>query len=666
MNTALRSWLLTVAISAGLQVFVDAEEPPETSRIPAFVGKLADGDPQVRADAASELKRFGPEAKSAVPALLALLTDDGSFTTKFTGGTAFKVHTAAFNALTAIGSESVVGLTAALGTPSLEVRWRAARILGLIGPKAKPALPALMKAATDTDFDIRGEVAKALPRIDDLGDQSVPLLLEWLQVDEIHVRKDAATALGAYRGHFEKSVPFLLKMLKDKDPSARGCAAQSLGKLAKSPRVVVPALTALLSDGDRYEDWYVSAMCAYSQQRSVHGDAAQALREFGEEAQTIGSALVEALPADQRAKFPLGFAIAIGEYGPESKPFVLKLAERLGRPELGVRRIRSSLTILNRLGPHAAASVPAVRKLFNEPQHEDDPDGEVQIAAACALVSMDFAGNREAWERVLAEIDEIQSEDPLSRMETNLKAETILETLGRLGPTARTAVPKLVELWERIREHLSDDRQIVVTLGQIGPAANAAAPLLVRQLSWSDDDEKPTRTALVRIGRDAIPALLKGLDTFADEQDHCVRILEVIGQFGGKADSAVSGVIPFCRDERRDVRAAAAKALGQIRAAPEIVVPELMRLLKDDRPVVREQAALSLAAFKAAASPAVTALATALNDEYIDVRTASAEGLGSIGPLAKQAIRALEQATKDSSPLVRGAAKTALAKLDSR
>jgi HEAT repeat protein len=210
-----------------------------------------------------------------------------------------------------------------------------------------------------------------------------------------------------------------------------------------------------------------------------------------------------------------------------------------------------------------------------------------------------------------------------------------------------------------------ESKLIATTLGRIGPAASEAAPALVRQLFWSDeyDDEKETRTALLRIGPDALPALVKGLDTFGDEEGHCVRILEVIGQFGAKADSAVPAVLPLCRDERRDLRAAAARALAEIHSSAKIVIPELLRLLTDVRPLVRAQAAQSLASIKTASSPGVAALTTALEDEYIDVRTEAAEALGSIGPSARPAIRALERATNDPSPLVRNAAKTALEKL---
>jgi|GEM_PF-5196780 len=661
----MRSFLLTICLAGNFVASLRATEPLDSRRIPELIKELNGNDPQRRADAAIELEKFGPEAKSAVSSLISLLSDNTELKTKY--GLPTLVSDQAGDALAAIGSESVSRLTEALGQPSTEVRSLAVRILRRIGPKAKPALPAILKAAANTDFDIRREVAETLPRIDDLGDESVPLLVEWMQVEEISVRKDAATALGAYRRHSDKSVPHLLKMLKDKDPSVRGCAAQSLGRLAQSPEVVIPALIALLDDRAHYEDWYISPMCAFSQQRIVSGDAAQALRAFGEEALKIGSAFVDAFPADQQTLFPFGFAIAIGQYGPESKAFVPKLTARLEVSELGLRRI-GTLTVLNRLGPPAAAAVPVVRKLFREPPREDDPDGEFQIAAACALVSMDLAGNPDAWTRLVAVIDSFRTEDGVRDLSFDSNAELIFETLGRLGSRAKPAVPKLVELLNISLDKNSGSVEIAAVLGKIGPEANAAAPALVKQLMWSDEsdeygDEPRTRTALMHVGPTVLPALVEGLAKFSDDDDHCVRILEVIGQFAGKADSVVGSLVHFCRDERREVRAAAAQTLGQIRGSPEIVVPELLRLLKDDRPLVRERAALSLAAFKAAAGPAISALTTALKDEYIDVRAAAAESLGNLGPPARMAVPALKNMLADPSPSVQAAAATALEKM---
>jgi HEAT repeat protein len=128
---------------------------------PHSVGPLAKalGSDQanVRLQAAQALEAIGPEAKHAVPALAKLLNTDGEEST---------VRIKVAQALVRIGEPSVPSLVEALKHAKEEVRLLAATALGEIGADAKPALPALRKAADDPVEDVRRAAADAIRLIE--------------------------------------------------------------------------------------------------------------------------------------------------------------------------------------------------------------------------------------------------------------------------------------------------------------------------------------------------------------------------------------------------------------------------------------------------------------------------------------------------------------------
>ena len=68
-----------------------------------------------------------------------------------------------------VGEPSPAQLVTALGSEDVETRAMAARTLGILGPKASEAVPALKKALNDPDAKVRSEAANALKRIEPSG-----------------------------------------------------------------------------------------------------------------------------------------------------------------------------------------------------------------------------------------------------------------------------------------------------------------------------------------------------------------------------------------------------------------------------------------------------------------------------------------------------------------
>jgi HEAT repeat protein len=121
--------------------------------LPALTRLLQDVDLDVAVAAARALGYYGPEAKAAVPALIQSLkkASDG------------RMRLAVIASLKEIGTDSrpaIPALVAALTDPDLDVRRAAAEALGLFGPTAAEAAPALRAALQQNRADLADPVLR--------------------------------------------------------------------------------------------------------------------------------------------------------------------------------------------------------------------------------------------------------------------------------------------------------------------------------------------------------------------------------------------------------------------------------------------------------------------------------------------------------------------------
>ncbi len=150
-STRLLMLLLLVSHSA-----CRAKAPYEGKSTVALEQMLRDPNPAVQAQGAFGLSRLGPEARSAVPALVDALKKDRL------------VRKNAALALGQIGPaarDAVPALRDALSDSEWAVRRQAALALGQIGPEARKAIPALEKISRDPDPLVRQAAQKALRQI---------------------------------------------------------------------------------------------------------------------------------------------------------------------------------------------------------------------------------------------------------------------------------------------------------------------------------------------------------------------------------------------------------------------------------------------------------------------------------------------------------------------
>lgn len=236
-------------------------------------------------------------------------------------------------------------------------------------------------------------------------------------------------------------------------------------------------------------------------------------------------------------------------------------------------------------------------------------------------------------------------------------------TLGMVGRSAASAVPKLAEILKKhnAADGSGDEESTLIalkTLTLLGRFAKEATPELVDVLdnhARSVDVRKGALEALSRIGKAdtrAVQAVVQSLTLpissgMSDYDWYQLRGLAAQGVEMIGPTAAPWAILPLRRgaQNRRDdeFRRKCVVALGAIKTR-DVVVPLIERLTKDFTPAVQQAAADALANL---GPPAVPALRKLLKHEDKKVAALATESLGKIGPPAKDALDDLDYALDD-------------------
>ena len=136
-------------------------------------------------------------------------------------------------------------------------QWYAAYALGMLGPKAAAAVPALhglmdVNPVTNEYANeySRSMAAWALGQIGPAAEPEIPFLIETMKATKLlAVRRSTAEALGNLGAAAKPAVDELLKMLHNDDEITRVNAAVALWKIDRHAEAV-PALSGLLRQGN--------------------------------------------------------------------------------------------------------------------------------------------------------------------------------------------------------------------------------------------------------------------------------------------------------------------------------------------------------------------------------------------------------------------------------
>jgi HEAT repeat protein len=207
--------------------------------VPALARTLHGEDIWARQPAAWALWQMGQDAEPATDALIRALGAGWA-------GSAYGANSGyhAAHALAEIGKPAVSGLIEVFkGRNNTRQRRAAAVALGLIGPDARDAIPALTEALTNEAPLVRSDAALALAKIAPNADGVIKVLAVACGDADYGVRNNVVKALGLCASKNASAIAPLAEALADKHKAVCYAAYRSLGQGGKaSVRVLIKAL----------------------------------------------------------------------------------------------------------------------------------------------------------------------------------------------------------------------------------------------------------------------------------------------------------------------------------------------------------------------------------------------------------------------------------------
>ncbi len=203
------------------------------------------------------------------------------------------------------------------------------------------------------------------------------------------------------------------------------------------------------------------------------------------------------------------------------------------------------------------------------------------------------------------------------------------ETLGKMGPEV---IPTLLPLLDP--QHPQRYLGACAALQQLGPQARPALPKLLELATYDPPDCQPALHVLRTLGteaKEALPILLRQLDS----QDFHTQYLacRVLGAMGEHGQPATDKLCELLANGAASVRRNAAAALGQI--GPSIGskgIEALRAAVADPLEPVREQALIALGRLGPAARAALPTLKEAVTTNRLAAKARAAGALYRIDP----------------------------------
>ena len=363
----------TTAIAPGVRALRAMGASVERRAIPDLIAMVRQpgGDPGRNRRAIIALGEFGPSAAGAIPALAGVIRAQeeadggppGGFADPDSPGA---LATAALGRIAAEGNPEALAILAGLiETPRWAVGHQATWALLQLGPKARPAVPALVKALKDPRQVVRSHSAEALREVGAADVRAViPALMAAMDDENEVVRNHAMRTLSEYGAEAKAAVPKMVERLWDSGPGAD--VARSLGRIGPGAADAVPALLVSLE------------MTVPNWQRDEIREALDRImpRTSGATVEgSIGAMKSEDPSGRYHAAYELGRLI---EGMPTGAEIIAALGGAIDDTDPRVRRM--AVVVLGRLGARAEPARPALIRATR------DRDQAVRKLAAWGLV----------------------------------------------------------------------------------------------------------------------------------------------------------------------------------------------------------------------------------------------------------------------------------------
>ena len=374
-------------------------------------------------------------------------------------------------ALALIGEPAVESLVRGMSSEVELIRVAATRAIGGVRPTNRSLLEHLLRAASDKAAEVREIAVKSLVATGIEADFAKDTLLKATEDAEGKVRVAAIGSLATLKYNEDQMQAALERGLSDPVAEVRVATLQALSEMPKLIKLRLPKLVALVDDTDSGVRTMALQTLGKLDKKNVDEAVVKACAEaLGDEVYLVRIAATETVKT-------LGI----------SDPAVLTALSNNLIDDLALLRV--TLEAISGFGEKAAALIPAVSQLA---AHEK---AELRVAALGALAAIEK--NHEQLTGRLTEA--------LDDKEWDVRR-TAGVALGKLGPDAKNAVPKLFKLLEN-----DEDRDFASgALKEINAAPVEAIPLLIEKL---DSEERRTAfyavSLLGKIGPPAIEALPK-------------------------------------------------------------------------------------------------------------------------------------------------------------
>ncbi len=520
-------------------------------------------------------------------------------------------------------------------------------------------LPELKQALTSNDRGVQYHALQVFERLGESARPAAPLLLPLLGNEDRDLRTAAEAALLAIGPTIAGD---LLGLLRSGNEYARSAAVQVLSRMEPAiPEVAWAPYYVQRGDSQAVRALGSAAVPVLMTGFADSGSAYQQqvltlLWSLGTQAAEAAPALAEYLERHHRTSGGEAIMATLGAIGPGAgvaRPIILDIL-RESSPDraqaaaqalaaIGVPAQRENLAYFlwsARHAPTIDTQLTAIRELGNI----GGASGQAREYLALVLAEGEDERLAEAASLALAAIGEPAV--PLLRSLLSRQSRATrraIDTLGRIGPPAQSAVDELGALMGVPQDDIR--RAALEALGRIG---EASVPLLLKALGMPQNRSQAA-TALAQIGA---PALLRLRNELLNTPDRSYRSAAIltIGLMGEAAAPAVIDLRKALGSPEKYDNREVLRALGRIGPAAAPALPEVAPYLQSSSEELRQSAIRCMAGIGARGIPY---LGRALSHDTLDVREGAMAALQELGPQSAIALPQLERAYESGNATTR-------------